>query len=83
MHNMLNKIAYLLIVAVGLSSCGGTKTGEEGSKEISGSISIDGSSTVYPLSEAVAEEFGLKTQKQKLRLRISTGGDLKIWKRRN
>ncbi len=78
MHNMLNKIAYLLIVAVGLSSCGGTKTGEEGSKEISGSISIDGSSTVYPLSEAVAEEFGLKNPKAKVTVGESgTGGGFK------
>ncbi|MBK7567560.1 MAG: PstS family phosphate ABC transporter substrate-binding protein [Bacteroidetes bacterium] len=75
---MLNKIAYLLIVAVGLSSCGGTKTGEEGSKEISGSISLDGSSTVYPLSEAVAEEFGLKNPKAKVTVGESgTGGGFK------
>jgi phosphate transport system substrate-binding protein len=29
--------------------------------ELSGSIEIDGSSTVYPLTEAVAEEFGAET----------------------
>jgi phosphate transport system substrate-binding protein len=29
--------------------------------ELSGSIEIDGSSTVYPLTEAVAEEFGTET----------------------
>lgn len=40
-----------------LSSCGG-KTGKEGnSNEISGAVRIDGSSTVYPITEAVAEEF--------------------------
>jgi phosphate transport system substrate-binding protein len=31
------------------------------SGELSGSIEIDGSSTVYPLTEAVAEEFGAET----------------------
>ena len=46
--------AYLLmglLVACG----GGQKAGEEG--QLSGQITIDGSSTVYPISEAVAEEF--------------------------
>ncbi len=77
MHNMLHKLTYLLIVAVGLSSCGGSKTGES-STEISGSISIDGSSTVYPLSEAVAEEFGLKHPKARVTVGESgTGGGFK------
>ena len=78
MHNMSNKLVYLLIAAVGFSSCGGSKAGDEGSNEISGTISIDGSSTVYPLSEAVAEEFGLKNPKAKVTVGESgTGGGFK------
>ena len=42
-----------------LAGCGGERTGEVA--DVSGSIEIDGSSTVYPLSQAVAEEFGLAT----------------------
>ena len=45
-----------LLVAIGCG--GGQKAGEgEGGDQLSGTISIDGSSTVYPISEAVAEEF--------------------------
>lgn len=45
-------IGSLLVIAL-LAGCGG---GDD-SDGLSGSIRIDGSSTVYPLSEAVAEEF--------------------------
>jgi phosphate transport system substrate-binding protein len=44
-----------------LAACGGgdAPAGETGG--VSGAIAVDGSSTVYPISEAVAEEFGLQT----------------------
>jgi phosphate transport system substrate-binding protein len=46
-----------LTVSVLLVACGGDqKTDGDGTK-VGGQISIDGSSTVYPISEAVAEEF--------------------------
>ena len=45
-----------LLIAIGCG--GGQKAGDaEGGEQLSGQISIDGSSTVYPISEAVAEEF--------------------------
>lgn len=78
MRNMLNKLALLLVIAISLASCGGSKTGDGSDAEISGNISIDGSSTVYPLSEAVAEEFGLKNPKAKVTVGESgTGGGFK------
>ncbi len=50
------KFNILAIVAVlVLASCGGGTKQQKTS--LSGTIKIDGSSTVYPLSEAVAEEF--------------------------
>lgn len=63
---MFKQITFVLLAAVGLASCGGNKTENGQTAEISGTISIDGSSTVFPLSEAMAEEFGLKTQKPEL-----------------
>jgi phosphate transport system substrate-binding protein len=50
------KITALTVITIlVLSACGGGSTGKKDS--LSGNIKIDGSSTVYPLSEAVAEEF--------------------------
>ncbi|MGH7555272.1 MAG: PstS family phosphate ABC transporter substrate-binding protein [Longimicrobiales bacterium] len=47
--------------ALAVTACGG-EVGSEGSgSELSGVIEIDGSSTVLPITEAVAEEFGLET----------------------
>jgi phosphate transport system substrate-binding protein len=45
------RIASLLLVAV-LAGCGG-----EGGGRSTGTVRIDGSSTVFPITEAVAEEF--------------------------
>ena len=46
--------------------------------ELAGNVAIDGSSTVYPITEAIAEEFGLKNPKVKVAVGISgTGGGLK------
>ena len=48
-----------LLTAV-LTACGGGDGAGNGSG-VSGAISVDGSSTVYPITEAVAEEYGLAT----------------------
>ena len=51
----------IVMAATLLVGCGGGKTEEKKSaapgKKISGSVKIDGSSTVFPISEAMAEEF--------------------------
>lgn len=50
-----------------LSACGGSGTSETG-----GNISIDGSSTVYPISEAVAEDF--RTVNSKVNVTVGESG---------
>jgi phosphate transport system substrate-binding protein len=51
--------AAALALALGLAACGGgdAGTGSSGSGQLSGTIKVDGSSTVYPLTEAAAELF--------------------------
>lgn len=53
-------LASLIVAACGGAATGGQPTDEAGGGEsegLSGDILIDGSSTVYPITEAVAEEF--------------------------
>jgi phosphate transport system substrate-binding protein len=51
------------------------------STEITGKIEIDGSSTVYPISQAVAEEFMKEHRKVAVKVNISgTGGGFKRFK---
>ena len=53
-------LASLLLVAAA-AACGGkdatSSTGDATTEELSGTIEIDGSSTVFPVTAAVAEEF--------------------------
>jgi phosphate transport system substrate-binding protein len=61
MAEMMRKLgaAALLVVAV---ACGGDASqGEAEFEGLSGTIGVDGSSTVYPITEAMAEEFGRST----------------------
>lgn len=64
-----------------LAACGGNNEGTtntEGGEELSGSVLIDGSSTVFPVSEAVAEEFGLQNPNVRVSVGVSgTGGGFK------
>ena len=66
----LFSIAFLACFSLALTGCS-KKKGEEGK------ITIDGSSTVFPVSEAVAEEFG-KGKKVKITVgKSGTGGGMK------
>jgi len=68
----------IMVGAALLVGCGGSGESTEGGSELSGTIRIDGSSTVYPITEAVAEEFG-KTQ-PRIRVTVArsgTGGGFK------
>ena len=59
MHNQWQTRAGLLLCVLA-AACGGSSTTptESGGREgLSGTIRVDGSSTVFPISEAVAEEF--------------------------
>ena len=59
--------AVMLVTLAGLMACGG----QQGAAEGTGSdiIKIDGSSTVFPVTEAVAEEF----QKARAGARVTVG----------
>ncbi len=47
--------AAVAILALGVAGCGGDNGG--GASDLSGSIAIDGSSTVYPFAQAATEQF--------------------------
>ncbi|MBC7451205.1 MAG: PstS family phosphate ABC transporter substrate-binding protein [Cytophagales bacterium] len=56
----MKKIIFLALATSFMVACGGKKQSSEGTDSTSassGSVKIDGSSTVFPISEAVAEEF--------------------------
>jgi len=69
------------IATIALTACGG---GEQKSNqsELSGAIKIDGSSTVYPITEAVAEEFRVVQPAVNVTVGVSgTGGGFKKFMR--
>ncbi|GAB4452646.1 MAG: PstS family phosphate ABC transporter substrate-binding protein [Bacteroidia bacterium] len=71
----MRKIAIILGTSAILFSCGGKK---EGNNTLTGTINIDGSSTVYPITEAVAEEFKKVYPDVKVAVALSgTGGGFK------
>ena len=51
------KLLLLSLVVSVLAACGNQKTDTSNGTNLTGSVNIDGSSTVYPITEAVAEEF--------------------------
>lgn len=68
----------ILVVAFGLQSCGGKKGGETADGVLSGTVRVDGSSTVFPITEAVAEEFRNEAPRVKVTVGVSgTGGGFK------
>ena len=76
-------MAAVLIVAILIVGVGGylylaTRTGQQIPSGLSGTIEIDGSSTVYPITEAVAEEFRKSAPNVRINVGISgTGGGFK------
>lgn len=82
-------IASLTAVVAGLAACGGdggsptdggsaTDGGGETPSGLSGSVAIDGSSTVFPVTEAMAEEFQIANPEVKVTVGVSgTGGGFK------
>lgn len=76
--------AILLAFQIALTGCGGERGGNGDSTKLSGSFTIDGSSTVYPISEAVAEEFALQVSDD-VKVKVSesgTGGGLNKFARK-
>lgn len=70
-------ITTVLVTGAALGCGGGSEAGTAG--ELSGTITADGSSTVFPIAEAMAEEFTLQTG-GKVRVTVGqsgTGGGFK------
>jgi len=72
-------LTVLLAMFLVAAACGGdddgagnADAGGEGGEKLSGSISIDGSSTVAPISEAIAEEF--RTEESGVQVAVGTAG---------
>ena len=73
-------LALSFVLALGLAACGGGKEDRNASTttKLRGTIEIDGSSTVFPVSEAVAEEFGKLHPDVRVNVGVSgTGGGFK------
>jgi phosphate transport system substrate-binding protein len=86
MHSRLWLLLPIVATGFLLGSCGSKSTSEGESKNtaageaerIRGEIKIDGSSTVYPITEAVAEEFRADQPDVKVTVGVSgTGGGFK------
>lgn len=70
-----------VILLFTISSCGGSKQSND-PNELAGSVQIDGSSTVYPITEAIAEEFRTVAPKVHVTVGVSgTGGGFKKFSR--
>jgi phosphate transport system substrate-binding protein len=72
----LAAISAAVILALGVAACGSsddeTASGSSDGRDLSGSIRIDGSSTVAPLTEAVAEQF--MSENSGVRVTVGTSG---------
>src|ERR1041384_4667769 len=79
------KISLFTALTVLSFSCGEHKETKEenaNTEKLSGSIGIDGSSTVFPITEAVAEEFMKEMKDVKVTVGLSgTGGGFKKFSR--
>lgn len=75
--------ALLLVGALFIVGCGGNAQEQNDSEQaLIGTIKVDGSSTVYPITEAVAEEFRAEAPKVKVTIGVSgTGGGFKKFSR--
>lgn len=74
--------ALLGLSMIALTACGGQKTTDSTTTTetaaVSGEVKIDGSSTVYPITEAVAEEFIVTNPEVRVPVGVSgTGGGFK------
>ncbi|RYD82471.1 MAG: PstS family phosphate ABC transporter substrate-binding protein [Sphingobacteriales bacterium] len=85
---MKKAIYFLLAAGISLSACKNGNNQNNGLKEKSqadadpGTIQIDGSSTVYPITEAVAEEYRVEHKDIKVTVGVSgTGGGFKKFTR--
>lgn len=86
-------LSALISGAVLLTACGpqegtsgnesgsnGNKASEQSDQQLKGTVAVDGSSTVFPIMEAVVEEYNMKQPNVKVSVGISgTGGGFKAF----
>lgn len=78
MRTMKTKLFMIACTTLLMAACSSNEntnnnaTKNPETSELSGTINIDGSSTVYPITEAVAEEF--KTVQPKVRVTVGSSG---------
>jgi phosphate transport system substrate-binding protein len=67
-------VASAAVLAVGVAACGSSddESSAAGGGDLSGTIRIDGSSTVAPLTEAIAEQF--QAENPDVRVTVGTSG---------
>ena len=83
-HDMyLKRGAFLFMISLlALIRCGPSDSKKNSGENLSGAINIDGSSTVYPITEAMAEEFRLEQPDVRVTVGVSgTGGGFKKFAR--
>lgn len=80
----MKKIIFLPLIALMAACGGGNKDGQSNNADaIDGTVQIDGSSTVYPITEAIAEEFQEANKQVKVTAGESgTGGGMKKFGRK-
>lgn len=72
------KYAFALVTAALLTSCGSEPSSNNTGESLSGKVVVDGSSTVFPISEAIAEEYSSEQRDVKVIVNYSgTGGGFK------
>ncbi len=75
---MGGRIALLLLAAAVGVAAGCSRAAPPGKTALAGTVRVDGSSTVFPITEAVAEEFGKEHPAVRVTVGISgTGGGFK------
>ena len=73
MTNRTKLVAAGVAAALLLAACGGDDDAGGGAGgSLSGAISVDGSSTVAPITEAIAEEF--RTEQSGIKVTVGTSG---------
>jgi phosphate transport system substrate-binding protein len=82
----MKKIISILALAIIVGACGDKKenknAADDNAGKLSGTIKIDGSSTVFPITEAVAEEFRAVQPDVQVTIGVSgTGGGFKKFSR--
>ena len=82
MKKQINLFILALLVSVLFACQSNTRSGSDAADKVAGTINIDGSSTVYPITEAIAEEFRSEAPDVRVTIGVSgTGGGFKKFAR--